>query len=438
MIEEELVRRTTTSEEEIRINSYKIVKAKSSCNQLESDSEIASNYVINTIVKSILGKTNYYDIAWEVVVNITNYLNCEDCVIYLIREDGKSMEQLAAFGNKVNDKEIVNRLILPIGGDSIVGTVAKTGIPELIHDTSKDKRYVKDIEFNYSEITVPIVLNGEVIGIIDSEHSDKNFYTHDNLLTLMNISRIIAKQLNNAVRLEKRIENEKIYKQLNNQLKNKNKSLEEYAHIVSHDLKSPLRNISALVAWVKEDNIEKLDEGTLENIQQIESSLEHMEKLLNDVLTYSGIEKKDVNKRLINIEEVIKDTIDVIYVPDHVEIEIGEMPDSINTDETKIKQVFQNLITNAIKYNDKALGVIKINYSCLEHKHQFSITDNGIGIDKKYFHKIFKTFQSLHKSKESTGIGLSIVEKIVTTLKGKIWLESTPGKGSTFYFTMGK
>ena len=102
MIEEKLVRKTTTDEEEKRIKSYNIVKAKSSCDQLQSNSEIESNYVINTIAKSILGKTNYYDIAWEVVVNITSYLNCEDCVIYLIREDGKYMEQLAAFGNKVN------------------------------------------------------------------------------------------------------------------------------------------------------------------------------------------------------------------------------------------------------------------------------------------------------------------------------------------------
>ena len=102
MIEEKLVRKTTTDEEEIRIKSYNIVKAKSSSDQLKSNIDIESNYVINTIAKSILGKTNYYDIAWEVVVNITSYLNCEDCVIYLIREDGKYMEQLAAFGNKVN------------------------------------------------------------------------------------------------------------------------------------------------------------------------------------------------------------------------------------------------------------------------------------------------------------------------------------------------
>lgn len=242
-------------EEQIRVQTHKILRKKSLCYKLYSESEIEQDYVINSIVKSILGKTNYYDIAWQVVVNIVNYLKSEDCVMYLIREDGKSMEQLAAFGDKVNDKKIINKLVIPIG-TGIVGTVAKTGIPELIHDTSKDERYMQDIEFNYSEITVPVVLNGQVIGIIDSEHKEKNYYTYDNLLTLMNISRVIAKQLNNAVRLEKRIENEKIHKQLNHQLKSKNKNLEEYAHIVSHDLKSPLRNISTLIEWVKEDNID--------------------------------------------------------------------------------------------------------------------------------------------------------------------------------------
>jgi signal transduction histidine kinase len=357
--------------------------------------------------------------------------------MYLIREDGKSMEQLAAFGDKVNDRKIINQLIIPIG-EGIVGTVAMTGIPELIHDTSKDKRYIEDIEFNYSEITVPIVVNGQVIGIIDSEHKEKNYYTHNNLLTLMNISRVIAKQLNNAVRLEKRIENERIYKQLNGQLKNKNKNLEEYAHIVSHDLKSPLRNISTLIEWVKEDNINKLDKTTLRNIQQIELSLEHMEKLINDVLEYSSIEQNLVKKSLINIDKLLNNIIEVINVPKNMIIKIGKMPNKIYTDKTKIKQVFQNLITNAIKYNDKKTGIITIDYTDLENEHQFTIADNGIGIDKRYFSKIFKTFQVLNKTHKSTGIGLSIVKKIIKVLKGKIWLESEIRKGTTFYFTVSK
>ncbi|WP_074409180.1 MULTISPECIES: sensor histidine kinase [Aquimarina] len=424
-------------EEQIRVQTHKILRKKSLCYKLYSESEIEQDYVINSIVKSILGKTNYYDIAWQVVVNIVNYLKSEDCVMYLIREDGKSMEQLAAFGDKVNDKKIINKLVIPIG-TGIVGTVAKTGIPELIHDTSKDERYMQDIEFNYSEITVPVVLNGQVIGIIDSEHKEKNYYTYDNLLTLMNISRVIAKQLNNAVRLEKRIENEKIHKQLNHQLKSKNKNLEEYAHIVSHDLKSPLRNISTLIEWVKEDNIDKLDKTTLLNIQQIELSLEHMEKLINDVLKYSSIEENVVSKSMINMDRLLSNILKVISIPSNMTIKIGKMPETLYTDQTKIKQVFQNLITNAIKYNDKKAGTIIINHTDLGNKHQFTIADNGIGIDKKYFSKIFKTFQSLHKNHKSTGIGLSIVKKVVKVLKGEIWLESEIGKGTTFYFTISK
>ncbi|WP_024772366.1 sensor histidine kinase [Aquimarina macrocephali] len=429
--------RIIDNEEQIRINAYKILKEKSSCHTLYSKSEIESDYVINTIAKSILGKTNYYDIAWEVVVNISYYLKCEDCVIYLIKEDGKSIEQLAAFGNKVNDKKIINQLVIPIG-EGIVGTVAMTGIPELIHDTSKDERYIEDIEFNYSEIVVPIVVNGQVIGIIDSEHKEKNYYTYDNLLTLMNISRVIAKQLNNAVRLEKKIETERIYKQLNSQLKNKNKSLEEYAHIVSHDLKSPLRNISTLIEWVKEDNINKLDKTTLGNIQQIGLSLEHMEQLINDVLEYSSIEQNITKRSLINIDKLLNNIIEVINVPKNIIIKIEKMPNRLYADKTKIKQVFQNLITNAIKYNDKEVGCITINYTELENEHQFTIADNGIGIDKRYFNKIFNAFQSLKKTQKSTGIGLSIVKKVIKILKGKIWLESEIGKGTTFYFTISK
>lgn len=432
MIGEKNINSVIDNEERIRMGTQKRLRGRSLCDTLHIEDDI-----INTLVKSILGKNNYYDIAWEIVVNVTNYLKCEDCVVYLIREDGRSMEQIAAFGNKVDEKKIINQLIIPIG-EGIVGTVAKTGIPELIHDTSKDIRYIQDIESNFSEITVPIILNGEVIGIIDSEHKEKNYYTYDHVLTLTNISRIIAKQLNNAVRLEKRIENEKLHKRLNEQLKRKNKSLEEFAHIVSHDLKSPLRNISALVEWIKQDNIHQLDSPSLQHIQQIEWSLEHMEKLLKDVLVYSNIEKSEIKKSVIDIRELLENSIEAMDIPLNSTLKVGNMPHKICTDPAKIIQVFQNLITNALTYNDKEKCIVTIEYTALEDRHQFTVTDNGMGIDEKYFDKIFKVFQSLDKVHTSTGIGLSVAEKIVRSLQGEIWLESTLGKGTTFYFTVEK
>lgn len=433
----EILKRALHREKLARKNAEKILEEKSAELYNLSSRLKDSNYVINNIAKSILGKTNYYDIAWEILVNIANYLDSDDCVIYLINENTNSMEQIAAYGSKVKDKEILNRLVIPVG-KGVVGSVAKTGIPELIHDTSKDPRYIKDIENNYSEITVPIIVEGHIIGIIDSEHKEKHFFNEGQLVTLINISRVIAMQLDNAISLEKRKEAEEKYKKVNIELIKKNEALEEYAHIVSHDLKSPLRSISALLSWIKEENKELVNESSKGYFENIEKSLEHMDNLISDVLVYSSINFDQIKFTSINLERLISEITNYIYVPTHIDIKVGKMPKKLKADYTQIKQLFQNLITNAVKFIDKEKGLVEIKCESKSKFYLFSISDNGIGIEDKYHKKIFDVFQSLRKDNKSSGIGLSIVKKIVNLYGGKIWLESTPKIGTTFYFTIRK
>lgn len=433
----DILKRALNREKLARKNAEKILEEKSAELYHLSSRLKESNFVINNIAKSILGKTNYYDIAWEILINIANYLDTEDCVIYLINEETNSMEQIAAYGSKVKGKEILNPLVIPIG-EGIVGSVAKSGIPELIHDTSKDSRYIKDIEYNYSEITVPIVVEGHIIGIIDSEHPEKYFFNEGQLVTLINISRVIAMQLNNAISLEKRKEAEEKYIKINKELAKKNEALEEYAHIVSHDLKSPLRSISALLSWIKEDNEELINDSSKVYFDNIDKSLEHMENLISDVLVYSSISFEQIKFTSIDIKKLLNEIVDYIFVPKHVTIEIGAMPPKIKADYTQFKQLFQNLLTNAVKFIDKDKGKVKILYESDEFFYKFSISDNGIGIDEKYHDKIFDVFQSLTKDSKSSGIGLSIVKKIINLYGGKIWVESKLGEGTTFYFTIKK
>ncbi len=221
-------------------------------------------------------------------------------------------------------------------------------------------------------------------------------------------------------------------------LEHSNAMLQDYAHIVSHDLKSPLRSIDALVNWIKEDNAGKLDDTSLKNLNLIEVTLEKMEKLITDVLDYSSIDAMDNENLDVNIDTLIKEHIDIIYIPDDIEIKILNTLPTVKGDQTKLLQIFQNLIDNAIKFNDKEKGLIEIGVKELRTCYQFSIKDKGIGIDEKFHDKIFSIFNSLKKNKNSTGIGLSIVKKIVESHGGKIWLESILGKGSTFYFTLKK
>lgn len=221
-------------------------------------------------------------------------------------------------------------------------------------------------------------------------------------------------------------------------LEKSNDELQEYAHIVSHDLKSPLRSIYALVSWLKEDNRDKLDENSMKNINHIENSLEKMEQLITDVLNYSSAGADVTDKIDVDTNVIIHDLIKLLYIPDHIKIHVLKPLPVIIGDQTKLQQLFQNLISNAVKFIDKEQGSIEIDVKDQEHCFLFSIKDNGIGIEKKFHDKIFKIFHSLNKSKDSTGIGLSIVKKIVNLHEGEIWLESEPQIGTTFFFTLKK
>lgn len=222
------------------------------------------------------------------------------------------------------------------------------------------------------------------------------------------------------------------------ELEQKNKDLNEYAHIVSHDLKSPLRSIYALVSWIKMDNADMFDDVTLQNFNLISKTLETMEKIISDVLEYSSAGANTSKQESVNLNKTLNNLKKVLFIPENISLNVLTKLPIIVGDDIKFQQLFQNLIGNAIKFSDKEKGIVEID--CVEKStyYQFSIKDNGMGIEKKYHDKIFKAFHSLNKSEDSSGIGLSIVRKIIDLYKGKIWLESEPNVGTTFYFTLKK
>jgi light-regulated signal transduction histidine kinase (bacteriophytochrome) len=323
-------------------------------------------------------------------------------------------------------------------GQGIVGTVAKTGKSELIKDTSKDDRYIIDDDIRYSEITVPIISDGKVIGVIDSEHLSKDYFTNEQLLMLENIGSLIAMKIKSAINFRERQKVELKNIKLLEELEKSNEALQEYAHVVSHDLKSPLRSINALISWIQEDNKDVFDTSSLENFGLIEMTLEKMEQLISDILLYSSIGSDDTEKQHTDVNQVVKDLKKILFIPRHINVDILNKLPVIVGERAKLQQLFQNLISNAIKFNDKNKGFIEIDVLEKKSFYQFSIKDNGPGIEKKYHDKIFKIFHSLNASNSSSGIGLAIVKKIVNLFNGEIWLESELNEGATFYFTLKK
>lgn len=218
----------------------------------------------------------------------------------------------------------------------------------------------------------------------------------------------------------------------------RNEYLNEFAQIVSHDLKSPLRSIHSLITWINEDNATVFNETTQNYFSLILDKVEKMDFLIHGLLAYSKIDDDLAEKDKLNIDDIVTNVISTIFIPDHIKVNVmGKLPE-IYANRFRTIQLFQNLITNAVNYNDKEIGVIEINVKEYKNHYVFSIKDNGPGIPEEYQEKVFKIFQSLHKDEKSTGIGLSIVKKIIENEKGKIWIDSEVGKGATFFFTINK
>ena len=226
--------------------------------------------------------------------------------------------------------------------------------------------------------------------------------------------------------------------QLLQSLAAQNEELNEYAHVVSHDLKAPLRNIDTLVTWVIDDNKEKLDEGSLESLNVVLFNVEKMDLLIKGILDYSTIGKIEPEYRMVDLNVVVQEILRTTLVPKNMTINIQSNLPSLFGNSFRFGQIFQNLLQNAISHNDKEQGEIVIGFQETAADYEFFVKDNGVGIAAAYHAKIFKVFTKLESNNKSSGIGLSIVKKIIDFYQGRVRLESQEKVGSTFYFSIPK
>lgn len=229
-------------------------------------------------------------------------------------------------------------------------------------------------------------------------------------------------------------------KKIEEELKRSNEELEQFAYVASHDLQEPLRMISGYVQLINKRYHEKLDQDATEFLQFALDGVQRMQRLINDLLEYSRVGRKGTDIEKINLEELY------LKVLQNLKVAIEESKAEISHDpfpivfypERELYQLFQNLIGNAIKFHGDKPPKIHIGVRQDGKQWVFSVEDNGIGIDPKYADRIFVIFQRLHTRQEypGTGIGLAICKKIVERHGGKIWFESTPNQGTSFFFTI--
>jgi signal transduction histidine kinase/DNA-binding NarL/FixJ family response regulator len=252
----------------------------------------------------------------------------------------------------------------------------------------------------------------------------------------------IRKQAENSLK-EKAIELEWSNRELlkiTSLLKNRNRELDHFAYVTSHDLKAPLRAISNLATWLSEDLEGQIPAENQQQLDLMQSRVKRMDGLIQGLLDYSRVGRQNIPVTIVNLSELINEAIDFLSPPPEFEIEIAPNLPTLTTQALSLQQVFTNLISNAIKYHPQQQGKITILVEEQEQFYQFGVQDDGLGIDPQYHDRIFTIFQTLQPrdSIESTGIGLSIVKKIVESQGGKIWVESQLGEGATFYFTWRK
>ena len=219
-----------------------------------------------------------------------------------------------------------------------------------------------------------------------------------------------------------------------------NKELKEFAHVVSHDLKAPLRGICQLAQWLRQDYAETLDQKGVEQFELLTNQAKRMEQLIDGVLRYSRAVHGSEREETVNMNALTAQVIEMLMPPPSISIRVTNELPAISGDPVRVAQVFQNLLSNAVKFMNKPEGKISIGCADSGAMWTFFVEDNGQGIEPQHYERIFRIFQTMtpSQSTESTGIGLAVVKKIVELYGGRVWVESAFGEGSRFSFTWPK
>lgn len=290
---------------------------------------------------------------------------------------------------------------------------------------------------------MPIVHQGEVVGLIQVANKETDYEEHD-IELLETIAGIIAPILDARLRRDRhenaRRQAEDQLKQTLANLERSNRDLEQFAYVASHDLQEPLRMVSSYTQLLGRRYRDKLDEEANEFIAYAVNGANRMQQLINDLLSFSRVStqgsipgEKDAHailgQALANLKAVIDEN--------HAIITNDNLP-VVRADESQLVQVFQNLVGNAVKFHDTEPPRVHVSVVREDDEWVFSVHDNGIGIEQAYKDRIFEIFEQLHGKDEypGTGIGLALCKRIVERHGGRIWTESVPGEGSTFYFTI--
>jgi signal transduction histidine kinase/DNA-binding response OmpR family regulator len=388
---------------------------------------------INYFSTSLYGKNTEDEILWDIAKNCIGSLGFEDCVIYIL--DQNSLIQKAAYGPKnPKEHEITNLIEIPLG-QGIVGSVAKTGIAEIIGDTTKDPRYIVDDIPRFSEITVPILYQDKVLGVIDCEHHEKNFFTQSHL----NILNTIAALCSNKI-VKARAEEEKINATLSRleaeKIRELDKVKSKFFINISHEFRTPL----TLILGPLDDMISHAtDESELKQLKMMQASARKLLRLINDLLELAkldeGMLSLDISKEdVFTFVRTTAVSFESLARQRYIEFEIHVPTYSltIEFDVIKIETIIVNLLSNAFKFTPPG-GKVVTKVALRNDFIEIMVINTGREIAADHLDKIFDRFyQNDQQANEGSGIGLALAKELAELHGGSLSVESNKEKGNSF------
>lgn len=402
---------------------------------LELEHRFTEISVINEIARAIGSTLDVEELYRVIHEQLKRLVNAENFYIALYDSHRDEVTFPYAFQDGELQKWTSRR-----AGTGMTEHVIRAGKPQLFKEDSEKEASERGVDHigkpSSSWLGVPMIIRSQVIGVMTIQSFDPRITYSEKHVSLM---QMVANQSAQA------IENARAYAVLEQRvaertaaLQKSNESLEDFVYTVSHDLKAPLRAILGFSQFLEEDFGSSLpDEGKM-YVGRMSQSAKRMEHLIDDLLEFSRVGRIKDPYEETDTDELLNEILSSIAPGKNVSIRIeGPMP-RIICERVRIGQVFSNLVTNAIKYNDKEKPEIVIGFEERDDEVEFFVADNGPGIEERHFEKIFKIFQRLSSDEGGTGIGLALVKKIVEDHQGKVWVESTVGQGTTFRFIIPK
>jgi PAS domain S-box-containing protein len=331
-------------------------------------------------------------------------------------------------------------------GDGITTQVMNMKKPFFIHKSwDEEAEKLSVIKTNItpvlSSLAVPIMIDERVFGLITLESTEREHaFSEGDVPLLATIAANLAVAIEN-MRLQDSLKQElEIQERLVRELELKNAELERFTYTASHDLKSPLITIRGFLGYLKQDaqtgNLERLNS----DIQRISDATEKMHRLLNELLELSRVGRVTNEKKNVPFQEIVADALQRVegqLKEKQVQVTVGSDLPIVYVDRERMVEVIQNLVDNSTKFfGNQKQPQIEIGYKAGDVQGMFFVRDNGIGIKQEFHERIFGLFDKLEPTSEGTGVGLALVKRIVEVHGGEIWVESEPGKGAIFYFTL--